>query len=87
MISEGSPWTNECHFVLALGQYVDLIVTGETIHEREYFATGAIIDNLIDKGSWIVVFGTRFVQIPIVDTHPDGSLFLCNGHDVRDPFG
>ena len=85
-MSEGSPRTNECRFVLVVGQYVDLVVTGETVHKREDFTTGTIIDNLIDEGSWIVVLWTCFVQIPIIDTHSNGSLFFRNGYDVGYPF-
>ena len=54
------------------------------IHPKK---AAAIVDNLIDKGSWVVVFWTCFVQIPIVDTHPNGSLFFRNGHYDGNPFG
>jgi hypothetical protein len=69
--------------MLILGNNVDLIIPGETIHEREDFAFDVIVDNLIDEAGRKVVFGTIFVDIPIIYAYTNCSLFLVD----RDKIG
>ena len=49
-IGKSTPRTNKSGFMLVLGSDVNLIIAGETIHERENFASDTIIDNLINEG-------------------------------------
>ena len=62
-----------------------MIIPGETIHQREDFTSGAIIDNLIDEGGRKVVFGTSFVNIPIINTYTNGALFLVDRDKIGNP--
>ena len=71
--------------MLLLGNNVDLIISRETIHEREDFTSGAIVDNLIDEGGRKVVFGTTFVDIPIINAYTNGALFLVNRDKIGNP--
>ena len=64
----------------------NLIISRETIHEQKNFKSGAIIDNLVNKGCRVVVLRTCLIKIPIIDTNPDGPLFLCNGNRIGNPF-
>ena len=42
---------------------------------------------MIDKWGRIIVLRTSFVEILIINTYTDGTLFLSSEYDVRDPFG
>jgi hypothetical protein len=84
-IGKSSPRTNESGFVLILRNNIDLIISGETIHQREDFTSSAIIDNLIDEGGRKVVFRTSFVNIPIINTYVDCALFLVNQDKIGNP--
>jgi hypothetical protein len=69
--------------VLVFRNNIDFIISGETIHQKEDFTFGTIIDNLVDEGGRKVVFRTCFINIPIINAHVDGALFLVN----RDKIG
>jgi hypothetical protein len=46
---------------------------------------GAIIDNMVDKGHWKVVFGTSVIEIMKFHTDADTALFFVNRDGVGDP--
>ena len=71
-------------YVGNLGRYWFDIV-GKSIHERKHFTSSTIVNNLVDKGSRIVVFWTSKIYIPIIDANSDGSLFFHNRNDVGNP--
>ena len=71
--------------MLVLGRNVNLIIAGETIHEREDFTAGAVIDNLIDEGGRKVVFWTSFVDIPIINAYMNCELFLVDRDKIGNP--
>jgi hypothetical protein len=73
--------------VLIYGQDFNLVISRKAIHEREDYAPRAIIDDLVDEGHRVVVLGTSFVEISIVNANMDGPLFLSNWNKVGDPFG
>ena len=50
------------------------------------FTSSAIIDNLVNKGCRVVVLRTSLVKNPIINTNPDGPLFLCNRNKIGNPF-
>jgi hypothetical protein len=85
LIGKSTPRTNKSSLMLILGNNVDLIIPGETIHEREYFTSGAIINNLIDEGGRKVVFGTSFVDIPIINAYTNCALFLVDRDKIGNP--
>jgi hypothetical protein len=84
-IGKITPRTNKSSIMLILGNNVDLIIPGETIHERDDFTSGTIVDNLIDEGGRKVVFGTSFVDIPIINAYMNGALFLVNRDKIGNP--
>jgi hypothetical protein len=47
--------------------------------------TDTIIDNLVDKGCWKVVFGTCMIEIAEVCTDMDSALFFVDRDGVGDP--
>jgi hypothetical protein len=71
--------------VLILENNIDLILSRETIHQREYFTSGTIIDNLVNEGGRKVVFRTCFVNIPIINTQADCALFLVDRDKIGNP--
>jgi hypothetical protein len=81
-IDECTPRTNECRFVLVLGFDLDLVIAQETIHERKGFTTSALINDLVDEWSWIIVFWTRLVQIMEIGTDTNCALFFIDWHRI-----
>jgi hypothetical protein len=84
-IGEISPRTNERGFVLILGNNIDLIISREIVHQREDFASSAIVNNMIDKGGRKVVFRTSFVDITIINAYTDCALFLIDRDNIGNP--
>ena len=84
-VSECAPGTDECCLMLIIWADIDLIVAIKSINERKYFASSTIINNMVDKGSRIVAFWTRNIDILIIDTQSDGPLFFHNRKDVGNP--
>jgi hypothetical protein len=70
---------------LVLGNNIDLIISRETIHQREDFTFGTIVDDLVDEGGRKVVFRTSFVNIPIINTHADCALLLVDWDEIENP--
>jgi hypothetical protein len=77
-IGKSTPRTNKSGLMLILRNNVDLIIPGETVHKREDFTSGAIVDNLIDERGRKVVFGMGFVNIPIINTYTNCALSLVD---------
>jgi hypothetical protein len=86
LIGKSTPRTNKSILMLILGNNVDLIIPEETIHEREDFTFGTIVDNLINEGGRKVVFGTSFINIPIINTCTNCALFLIDRDKIGNPF-
>jgi hypothetical protein len=84
-IRKSAPGGSECGFVLIGWVNLNLVVARETIHEGQSLVTGAIIDNLVDKGHWKVVFGTGVIEIAEVCTDTDSALFFVDRDGVGDP--
>jgi hypothetical protein len=64
---------------------LNLVVARETVHEGQSLVAGTIIDNLVDKGCWKIVFGTGVIEIMKVRTDADSALFFVNRDGVGDP--
>ena len=71
--------------MLVCGYDIYLIISIETIHQREYFTFGTIIDDLVNEGGRKVVFRTSFVNIPIINAHEDCALFLVDWDKIGNP--
>ena len=61
LVHEGTPRTNKSRFMLVFWLDLDLIISEKSIHKRKYFATRTRINDLIYKGSGVVVLGTHFI--------------------------
>jgi hypothetical protein len=84
-IGKSTPRKNKRNLMLILGNNVDLIIPRETIHQREDFTSGAIVDNLIDERGRKVVFVTSFVDIPIINAYMNCALFLVDRDKIGNP--
>jgi hypothetical protein len=71
--------------MLILGNNVDLIIPEETIHEGEDFTSDTIVDTLFDEKGRKVVFGTSFVDTPIINADTNGALFLVDRDKIGNP--
>jgi len=78
-------WIDKRCFRLIGRECVYLIVTRESIHEWNYFVSCTTIKNFVDVRGGIILFGTSFINIPIIDTYYDSSLFLRHWNYVRYP--
>jgi hypothetical protein len=86
-ICKSTPRGSECGFVLIGWVNLNLVVARETVHEGQSLVANTIIDNLVDKGCWKIVFGTSVIEITKVCTDMDSACFLLTGtgletHDV-----
>ena len=55
-IGECTPRTNKCCFVLVFRFDLYLIISRKTIHEINDFSTHTLIDNMINKWGWKIIF-------------------------------
>lgn len=84
-IRKCSPWAYKCGFVLIRKEYVYLIVAKKSIHEWKIFIPGTVIDNLVDIISWIIVLVKSFINILVIKTYSNSSLFFINEHNIWYP--
>ena len=73
--------------VLILFPYLNLVITGKTIHERKYFMSGTVINDLVNDRSGKIVLWTWQVQIIKVSIDMNGTLFFINGNRIGNPSG
>jgi hypothetical protein len=85
MICKGTPWGSECGFILISWVDLNLVIARKSIHKRESFVVGAVIDNLIDERHWKVVFGTYVIEIVKVSSNADSALIFVDGYRVENP--
>jgi hypothetical protein len=71
--------------VLVLGNNIDLIISRETIHQREDFTSNTIVNNLVDEGGRKFVLRTCFVNIPIINAHTNCAFFLVYRDKIGNP--
>ena len=62
-----------------------MVIARESIHKGESLVVNTVIDNLIDKRRWEVVFGTCMIEIVKVRANTDSDLFFVNGYRVGNP--
>jgi hypothetical protein len=72
--------------MLVLGFDLNLIISQKIVHERKYFATCTLIDNMINKQGWKIVFQARFFQIVETHTNVNHALLLVDMNQARYPF-
>ena len=64
---------------------LDLVIARETVHEGQGLVIGEIIDNLVNKGRWKVVFGTGVIEVVKIHTDTNNALFFVNRDGVGEP--
>jgi hypothetical protein len=85
MICKSTARGSECSFVLISWVDLNLVVARETVHEGKRFMSSTIIDNLVNKGHWKIVFGISMIEIMKIRTDTNSSLCFVNGDGVGDP--
>jgi len=73
---ESAPRCNERCLFSILWRHLDLVVTGETIHEGENFGFCGTVDQYVNVRQWKIIFGTNFVQVTVINTHSDFTVLL-----------
>ena len=76
LVAEGAPLCDEDGFLHIFRFHLDLIITRETIHEREYLMLSGVVDQNINVRKWEIIFGACPVQILVVYAHMHLSIFL-----------
>ena len=66
--------------------YLNLIIARKSIHEWEDDTSSAVIDDLINVRCGEIVLWTSSIQIPKIDTNPNGTLFFVDRDIARHPF-
>jgi hypothetical protein len=61
---------------------LNLVVARETIHEGQSLVAGTIINNLVDKRHWKIVFGTGVIEIMKVSADTNSALFFVDRDGV-----
>jgi hypothetical protein len=61
MIRKCPPRADENCLVLVKLEYIDLIIDRKSFHKINDDTYGIVIDNLVDKGSWVIVLGTSLI--------------------------
>jgi hypothetical protein len=85
MIGESTLGGSECGFLLIGWVDLNFVVARENVHEGKSFVASTIINNLVDKGRWKIVFGTSMTEITKIRTNTDSALLFFNGDGVGDP--
>jgi hypothetical protein len=57
---------------------LDLMVTRMEIDLQKYLCNGKLIKNDADAGQWVLVLNSDSIQGPIIDTQPEGLIFLLH---------
>jgi hypothetical protein len=83
--ANSTPRGSKSGFILICWTDLDFIVAEEPIHKGQSLVVGTVIDYLVDKRGWEVVFGTSIVEIMKVCADVNSSLFFVNGDGVGDP--
>src|ERR1043165_649700 len=85
LVVESTPLCNKSSLLHVFRSHFDLIVTGETIHERENLMLGGVVNQNINVREWKIVFRTCFVYISVIHTHSYFTILLWYGHHVCNP--
>jgi hypothetical protein len=72
-------------FALICWMDLNLVIAREPIHKGKCLMDDTIIDNLVNKIGWEVVFGTSMVEIMKVCVDTNNSLFFVHRDGVGDP--
>lgn len=84
-VRKDSPRTNESSFLLINGENVNLVISRKTDHKRKNLTLDTFVDDLIYKGSGIIIFRTCPIDSMIVNTNVDSSLFLSRRNNIENP--
>ena len=86
LIRKCTPRANESSFMLVFRFYLNLIISGETIHKRKHLTSRTCIYDLVYKWCGIVVLRTCFIEVSKVCTDANSPLLLINRNRVGYPF-
>lgn len=85
LVTEGALGSDKRGFIHVYKNYLYLVITGESIHEWKDRELSGVVYQYVDMWQREVVFRTGSIQIFIVYTHYDFSIFLWDWHNVSDP--
>src|ERR1051325_6429751 len=83
LVAECAPLCNESSLLHVFRSHLDLIVTGETIHEGENLMLSGVVDQNINMRKWKIVFRNRSIQISVIHTHSYFSILLRYRYHIR----
>ena len=53
-----------------------MFIARKVVHEGKYLTPSAVINDLIDKGSRIIILRTGPIDVTIINTDLNGTMFL-----------
>jgi len=85
LISKSAPWTDKSGLVLITGGNIDLVIPRETVHKGVHFTSVTLVNELIDEWCGEVIFRTGPIDVMIIDTNSNDTLFFIDRDYVGDP--
>ena len=85
LIGKSSPWTDKGGFVLVSRGNIYLVIPRKTVHKGVHFTPSTLVNKLINKGCGEIIFRAGLIDITVINTNTDGTLFFILRHDVGDP--
>jgi hypothetical protein len=67
--------------ILTVRVYLHLVITTPEVQGSEELGTMKSVQQLIDAGKRVFVRDSERVELPVVNTHPETSIFLANKED------
>ena len=61
---------------------INLVVTREAVHERIYFAARTLVNELINEWRGVVVFWASSINVAVIDTDANGTLFFIDRDNI-----
>jgi len=80
-----SPRSDKWSLRLIHWENVDLIISGENIHEWIDFTTNTVINNLVNEWGQIIFLQTSAINISIIDAYTDCAMFLHDRDNMKYP--
>ena len=83
---EGPPCTSEGYFLLIFRCNLDLVLAGETIHDRVHFIACSHIHYHVYVWKWKIILRAYLIKIFEVNTYTNGFIMFWNKYNVGNPF-
>jgi len=84
-VSKIAPRTDKGSLMLISGCNIDLVIPRETVHKGKHFTSGTLVNELINEGCGEVILRTGLVDVTVINTDSNGTLFFIHRDDIGNP--